>query len=153
MMHIVLHQPEIPPNTGNVVRTCKATGSVLHLIRPLGFALDDARLKRAGLDYWRDMDIRVHDGWDAFLDDMRGARLWLFTTKAQKLYSTVSFADGDCLVFGRETAGLPEALRAVHPESCLRVPMVGDNRSLNLGNTVALALFEALRQQGFPGMG
>ena len=152
MMHIVLHEPEIPPNTGNVVRTCKATGAVLHLIEPLGFALDDAKLKRAGLDYWHDMDIRVHACWEDFLADVNGARLWLFTTKGGGPYHKADFADGDCLVFGKETAGLPDSLREAYSQSCLRVPMAGDTRSLNLSNTVALALFEALRQQDFPSM-
>ncbi|MDR0324856.1 MAG: tRNA (cytidine(34)-2'-O)-methyltransferase [Oscillospiraceae bacterium] len=148
-MHIALHEPQIPQNTGNVVRTCSATGSVLHLIEPLGFTIDDSRLKRAGLDYWHGMDIRVHPGFDAFLRDIAGRTLWLFTTKGSRPYHEARFSDGDCLVFGKETEGLPEAIRAAYPEHCLRLPMLPGTRSLNLSNSVAVALYEALRQQAF----
>ena len=150
--HIVLHQPEIPQNTGNIVRTCKATGSVLHLIEPLGFKLDDAKLKRAGLDYWHGMDIRIHQNWEDFLAKESPDRLWLFTTKANRLYTTVSFAKGDYLVYGRETAGLPDDIRLANPDSCVRIPMLGGTRSLNLSNSAALSLYEALRQTGFEGL-
>lgn len=149
MMHIVLHMPEIPQNTGNIVRTCKVTGSVLHLIKPLGFMIDNAKLKRAGLDYWHEMDIRIHDCWGDFIAGEAPGRVWLFTTKAKKLYTEVAFAGSDYLVFGRETAGLPEDIRNEYPENCLRIPMLGDERSLNLSNAVALSLYEALRQNGF----
>ncbi len=152
MMHIVLHQPEIPQNTGNIVRTCAATGSVLHLIEPLGFAIDDRKLKRAGLDYWHDMDIRLHPSWDAFLSAEAPERLWLFTTKAGALYTQASYAEGDYLVYGRETAGLPGEIRDAFSLRLLRVPMLGDTRSLNLSNTVALTVYEALRQKGFAGL-
>ncbi len=151
-MHIVLHEPEIPQNTGNIVRTCKATGSVLHLIEPLGFQIDDAKLKRAGLDYWHGMDIRIHPDWEDFLLKEVPSRLWLFTTKADSLYADARFFDGDYLVFGKETAGLPEKIREAHPGCCLRIPMLGDTRSLNLSNAVALCLYEALRQNGFCGL-
>ncbi len=152
MMHIVLHEPEIPQNTGNIVRTCSATGSVLHLIKPLGFSIDDRQLKRAGLDYWHNTDIRVHESFDEFLDKTPGLNRWLFTTKGGKPYHTARFQDGDCLVFGKETAGLPDGIRELYPDACLRLPMIPDTRSLNLSNSVAVALFEALRQQGFMGM-
>lgn len=152
MIHIVLHQPQIPQNTGNIVRTCKATGSVLHLIEPLGFRIDDAKLKRAGLDYWHEMDIRIHKSWETYLHTQEPPRLWLFSTKAGGIYTDARFADGDHLVFGKETAGLPETLRDAHPDRCLRVPMRADTRSLNLSNTVALCLYEALRQGGFAGL-
>ncbi|MCL2003584.1 MAG: tRNA (cytidine(34)-2'-O)-methyltransferase [Oscillospiraceae bacterium] len=151
-MHIALHEPEIPQNTGNIVRTCSASGAVLHLIEPLGFTVTDSRLKRAGLDYWHGMDIRIHKNVDAFLQSIPG-RPWLFTTKGSRPYHEAAFADGDCLLFGKETAGLPEHLRAAYPDRCLRLPMLPETRSLNLSNSVAAALYEALRQQGFPGMG
>lgn len=160
MMHIVLHEPEIPQNTGNIVRTCSATGSVLHLIEPMGFKIDDKKLKRAGLDYWFGMDIRIHPCFSFFREKEREAErnasgkpmsLWLFTTKAEKMYHEAQFADGDYLVFGKETAGLPAAIRDAYPDRCLRLPMLPDTRSLNLSNAVAVALYEALRQQKFKG--
>ena len=148
-MNIVLVEPEIPQNTGNIVRTCKSTGSVLHLIEPLGFVIEDKKLKRAGLDYWHDMDIRIHKNFAAFCAANPGARLWLFTTHGKKHYHQAEYREGDYLVFGKETAGLPEDIKSQYPENCLRIPMVRDNRSLNLSNAAAIVLYEALRQNGF----
>ena len=152
MMHVVLHEPEIPQNTGNIVRTCKSTGSVLHLIKPLGFKIEDKKLKRAGLDYWHDMDIRIHNSFKAFCDANPDARLWLVETCGDALYHQARYCDGDYLIFGKETLGLPVSIREQYPERCIRVPMVKDNRSLNLSNAVAVVLYEALRQNGFSGM-
>ena len=152
MMHVVLHEPEIPQNTGNIVRTCKSTGSVLHLIEPLGFVIEDKKLKRAGLDYWHDMDIRVYENFAAFCEDISDSRMWLLTTRGDKYYYQAEFQKGDYLVFGKETAGLPLAIREMYTENCLRVPMVEDNRSLNLSNTVAIVLYEALRQNDYEGL-
>ena len=149
MMHIVLHEPEIPQNTGNIVRTCKSTGSVLHLIEPLGFLIEDKRLKRAGLDYWYDMDIRIHSDFQAFYNANPNARLWLVETYGDMYYHQVAYSDGDYLVFGKETAGLPQYIREQYPNRCVRVPMVKDNRSLNLSNVAAIVLYESLRQNGF----
>ncbi len=152
MMHIVLVNPEIPQNTGNIARTCAATGAKLHLIRPLGFELSDRYLKRAGLDYWHMMTYEVHDGWQDFLDACPGAELRFATTKAPRDYAGVAYGADDYLVFGRETKGLDEELLAAHYDRCIRVPMVPGARSLNLANSVAVVLYEALRQQGFPGL-
>ena len=151
-MHIVLVNPEIPQNTGNIARTCAATGAKLHLIEPLGFELSDRYLKRAGLDYWHMMTYEVHPCWEAFLAANPGARLHFATTKAPRDYCAARYADGDYLVFGRETKGLDEALLAEHYDRCVRIPMRSDARSLNLSNSVAILLYEALRQQGFPGL-
>jgi len=150
-MHVVLLEPEIPPNTGNVARLCAATRSSLHLIEPFGFKLDDAQLKRAGMDYWEHVDWRRWSSWDAFLKAVPNqARLWFVESKGPRLYTEASFAADDYLVFGRETAGLPKALLERNPEQWLRIPMFhAGARSLNLSNCVALVLFEALRQQGF----
>ena len=149
MMHIVLHEPEIPQNTGNIVRTCKSTGSVLHLIEPLGFVIEDKKLKRAGLDYWHGMDIRIHKDYSSFCHANPNAHLWFMTTHGNRFYHQVDYQDEDFLVFGKETAGLPLIIREQHPNRCLRIPMVKDNRSLNLSNAVAITLYEALRQNGF----
>ena len=149
MMHIVLYEPEIPQNCGNIVRTCKSTGSVLHLIEPMGFKIDDKKLKRAGLDYWHDMDIRIHKNFTAFCEANPGVRLWLMTTHGRRFYHQAEYRDGDYLVFGKETAGLPLPVREQYSDCCLRIPMVQDNRSLNLSNAVAITLYEALRQTGF----
>lgn len=149
MMHIVLVNPEIPQNTGNIARTCAATGAMLHLIKPLGFELSDKYLKRAGLDYWHLMTLEIHDSWTDFLARYPDARLHLATTKAPRNYCSVRYADGDFLVFGRETRGLDEALLAANYEKCVRIPMRADARSLNLSNSVAIVLYEALRQQQF----
>lgn len=152
MMHIVLVNPEIPQNTGNIARTCAATGAMLHLIRPLGFELSDRYLKRAGLDYWHMMRYEVHDSWADFLAACPGAALHYATTKAPRNYCAVSYGPDDFLVFGRETRGLDEELLAANYDRCIRVPMVPGARSLNLANSVAVVLYEALRQQGFPGL-
>ena len=150
-MHVVLLEPEIPPNTGNVARLCAATRSSLHLIEPFGFKLDDAQLKRAGMDYWEHVEWRRWSSWDAFLKSVPNqARLWFIESKGPRLYTEASFAADDYLIFGRETAGLPKALLQRSPEQWLRIPMFHPRaRSFNLSNCVALVLFEALRQQGF----
>lgn len=150
MMHIVLVNPEIPQNTGNIARTCAATGAMLHLIRPLGFELSDKYLKRAGLDYWHMMTLEIHDSWEAFLEKYPDANLHFATTKAPRDYCGAQYRDGDFLVFGRETKGLDEELLARNYEKCVRIPMKADARSLNLSNSVAILLYEALRQQDFP---
>ena len=152
-MNIVLVEPEIPPNTGNVARLCAATKTTLHLIEPFGFKLDDAQLKRAGMDYWQHVEWHRWPNWAAFEHEIRqGARLWFVESKGPRLYTEASFAPDDYLVFGRETAGLPKKLLQEDPSRWLRIPMFNTKaRSLNLSNCVALVLFEALRQQGFKG--
>lgn len=150
MVNIVLVEPEIPANTGNVARTCAATGAVLHLVKPLGFDISDKAVKRAGLDYWHLVDIRVYEGLDDFFARSGVTDPWLLTTKAPRVYAEASFADGCWLLFGKETKGLPETLLRRFPDRCLRIPMRAEARSLNLGNSVALVTYEALRQQGFP---
>lgn len=152
-MNIVLVEPEIPPNTGNVARLCAATQTTLHLIEPFGFKLDDATLKRAGMDYWQHVTWRRWANWMAFVADVpRGAKLWFIESDGPQIYSDVKFGAGDYLVFGRETAGLPKQLLETNRDQWLRIPMFNaEARSLNLSNCVALVLFEALRQQGFPG--
>ena len=151
MFNIVLVEPEIPQNTGNIVRTCAATGCKLHLIRPLGFELSDKYLKRAGLDYWQYADVTVWDGFDGFVAANPQGKYYFFTTKGRKRHCDAEFKKGDFLVFGKETAGLPEELLIKHPGDCLRIPMIGELRSLNLSNSVAIAVYEALRQQNFDG--
>jgi tRNA (cytidine/uridine-2'-O-)-methyltransferase len=146
VFNVVLVEPEIPPNTGNIGRLCLATGSTLHLIKPLGFSIDDRELKRAGLDYWKEVDVRL---WDSFRDLRQTvapkARFYLLTTKSDRAYYDVAFRRGDFLVFGRETRGLPETMLAAHPEELLTIPMQG-TRSLNLATAVGIVLFEAMRQ-------
>jgi tRNA (cytidine/uridine-2'-O-)-methyltransferase len=151
-MHVVLVEPEIPPNTGNVARLCAATRTTLHLVEPFGFKLDDTQLKRAGMDYWRHVDWHRWPGWTEFKNHTRpGARLWFIESKGPKLYTAARFGPEDYLVFGRETAGLPRQLLEQQDQNWLRIPMFNpEARSLNLSNCVALVLFEALRQQGFP---
>jgi len=153
-IHIVLVEPEIPPNTGNVARTCAATGSMLHLVRPLGFSLDEKSLKRAGLDYWPYVDLEVHDSFDAFLQKYEDRRMWLATTKGSRLFTEVEYADEDMLLFGRETAGLPRDLIEANPDKTIRIPMSEGTRlrSFNLSNSASIVAFEALRQLGFPGL-
>jgi len=150
-MHIVLIEPEIPPNTGNIARLCAATRSALHLIEPFGFQLDDKQLKRAGMDYWQHVHWRHWPNWTAFQQGLpAGARLWLIESNGPRLYTEADFAPDDYLVFGRETAGLPKSLLEQNRNSWLRIPMFNPAaRSLNLSNCVAIVLFEALRQQGF----
>ena len=147
--HIVLVNPEIPQNTGNIARTCAATGSVLHLVEPLGFSLSDRYLKRAGLDYWQLMRYQVHPTLEDLFEQSRGARFFYASTKAPRGYHEAAYADGDYLVFGCETRGLPERLLERVYDRCLRIPMRPEARSLNLSNSVAIVLYEALRQTGF----
>ncbi len=151
-MNIVLHQPEIPYNTGNIGRTCAAVGAALHLIRPLGFFTDDKALKKAGMDYWRELDVRYYDDFDDFVRQNKNPRLYLATTKAARGYTEVEYEEDSFLIFGKESAGLPEDIRAKYPDTCVRIPMLRDKRSLNLANSVAVILYEALRQQGFTGL-
>lgn len=154
MFHVVLVEPEIPPNTGNVIRLCANTGAQLHLVEPLGFPLDDARMRRAGLDYHEFAAMRVHANWQAFLDSMHvdPARIFAFTTHGSSIFSALRFEPGDVFVFGAETRGLDPALReSFPPTQRIRLPMRPDNRSLNLSNAVAVVVFEAWRQQGFVG--
>lgn len=150
MLNVVLYQPEIPPNTGNIIRLCANTGARLHLVGPLGFVLDDARLKRAGLDY-RDMaEVRSYRSWQDYLAQNRETPLWAYSTKGKNRYDNARFQDGDGLLFGPESRGLPEELLAEMPaERVLRLPMLEASRSLNLSNTVAIGLYEGLRQLGF----
>ena len=153
MIDIILHEPEIPMNTGNIARTCACTGARLHLIRPLGFDISDKAVKRAGLDYWQYVDVSVYDSLDEFFSRMGDENLWLATTKAPRCYADADFCSGDVkLMFGKETAGLPEWLRERYRDRCVRIPMIGPVRSLNLANSVAILCYEALRQQGFPGL-
>ena len=150
MFHIILFQPEIPPNTGNIIRLCANTGAQLHLIRPLGFKLDDKQLRRAGLDYHEYANVQVHEDLDACLQTLPATRLFAFTTKGRQSYHEVHYQAGDALLFGPESRGLPaELLASLTPGQCLRLPMLPNNRSLNLSNTVAVAVFEAWRQCGF----
>ena len=151
-MHIVLHQPEIPANTGNIGRTCVATGTTLHLIEPLGFRLNEKEIKRAGMDYWEHLDVRRYVNFSEFLEKNPGAKIWMATTKAKRAYTDAEFGEDDYIMFGKESAGIPEEILVEHEPECIRIPMVGDTRSLNLGNSVAIVLYEALRQNGFPGM-
>lgn len=152
MIHVVLVHPEIAPNTGNVIRLCANTGAQLHLVEPLGFALDAAKLRRAGLDYREHATMRVHRSWTDFIEQMQPARLFAFTTSGRSSPYETRFERGDCLVFGSESSGLPpEVLDGFAPERRLRLPMRPDNRSLNLSNAVAVAVFEAWRQFGFEG--
>ena len=150
MLHVVLVEPEIPANTGNIARTCAATGSVLHLIKPLGFDISDKAVKRAGLDYWHLVDVRVYDDLDAFFEKNQPQTLRLFSTKAPRSYAEADYPDGCYLMFGKETKGLPEELLAAHYDECVRIPIRAEARSLNLSNSVAVGVFEALRQQEFP---
>ena len=152
MLNIVLVEPEIPQNTGNIARTCAATRSRLHLVKPLGFDIGDRAVKRAGLDYWHLVDLRVYDSLDHFFTVNPGPDLWLATTKAPRSYAEAEFREGCWLMFGKETAGLPEDLRKRWYDRCVRIPMLTGARSLNLANSVAVLAYEALRQQGFPGL-
>lgn len=149
MFHIVLVEPEIPQNTGNIVRTCAATGCRLHLVRPLGFEVSDKYLKRAGLDYWHFVDISYYDSIEELLKKYAGSRFFFFSTKAAKTHSEVAYREGDFLVFGKETKGLPEPLLRAHYDRCVRIPMIGEIRSLNLSNSVAIAVYEGWRQLGY----
>lgn len=152
MLNIVLHEPEIPANTGNIGRTCVATNTRLHLIEPLGFRLDEKNLKRAGMDYWRSLDVTTYIDYADFLERNPGAKIYMATTKAPKVYTEVSYEPDCYIMFGKESAGIPEEILVQHQEDCVRIPMVGDIRSLNLSNSVSIVLYEALRQNGFAGM-
>jgi len=154
MFNVVLVHPEIPPNTGNIIRLCANTGATLHLVRPLGFPIDHAKMRRAGLDYHEFATLRVHDSWEAFRDATPAGRMYAFTTRGTRNHCAVQYEPGDCLVFGSETAGLPPAVLAqFEPDRRLRLPMRPANRSLNLSNSVAVAVYEAWRQHGFTGSG
>lgn len=152
MLNIVLVEPEIPQNTGNIARTCAATRSRLHLVKPLGFDISEKAVRRAGLDYWHMVDLHVYDSLDHFFAVNPRPDLWLATTKAPRDYTKAQFREGCWLMFGKETAGLPEDLRTRWRDRCLRIPMRPDARSLNLANSVAVLTYEALRQLGFPGL-
>jgi tRNA (cytidine/uridine-2'-O-)-methyltransferase len=147
--NIVLHEPEIPSNTGNIGRTCVATGTRLHLIKPLGFSLDEKAVRRAGMDYWKDLDLSVYEDYQDFLDKNPDARIYYATTKGQNKYTDVSFPEGAYIMFGKESAGIPEEILIEHPKECIRIPMGHDIRSLNLSNSAAIVVYEALRQQNF----
>ena len=152
VLNIVLIEPQIPQNTGNIARTCAATGARLHLVGPLGFEITDAKLKRAGLDYWRLLDITTYESTPEFFSRNPRGEFYYFTTKARRTYTDIAYPDDAYLVFGREDAGLPEELLRANPDRCVRLPMIAGARSLNLSNTVAVAAFEALRQQNFEGL-
>ena len=152
MFNIVLVEPEIPQNAGNIARTCAATGTALHMVRPFGFEISDKYLKRAGLDYWHLVNISYYDSFAELQEKHKGARFFYFTTKGRHRHSDVKFQDGDFLVFGKETKGLPEELLMQHEEECLRIPMYSEARSLNLSNSVAIAVYEALRQTDYDGL-
>lgn len=151
-MNVVLLEPEMPANTGNIGRTCAATHTRLHLIEPLGFKLNEKMLKRAGLDYWDKLDVTVYCDFQDFLERNPGARIYMATTKARKVYTEVSYEPDCYLMFGKESAGIPEEILVRHQEDCVRIPMWGEIRSLNLSNSVAIVLYEALRQNGFSQM-
>ncbi len=152
VLNIVLVEPQIPQNTGNIARTCAATGARLHLVEPMGFKVDDSKLKRAGLDYWHLLDITYYSCLDDFFEKNQNGNFFYFSTKATHIYSDVEYPDNCYLVFGKETAGLPEELLYANPDSCVRLPMINDSsaRSLNLSNTVAIGVYEVLRQWDFP---
>ncbi len=149
MLNIVLHEPEIPANTGNIGRTCVAAGARLHLIKPLGFQINEKALKRAGLDYWDKLDVRVYDNYEDFLKKNPGAVIYMATTKGRHVYSEVSYEPDCYIMFGKESAGIPEEILVEHPDRAIRIPMLSEIRSLNLSNSVAVVLYEALRQNHF----
>ena len=151
-LNIVLYEPEIPANTGNIGRTCVATGTRLHLIEPLGFSLGEKEIRRAGMDYWKDLDVTVYKNYQEFLEKNPGAKIYMATTKGKHVYTEVNY-ESDCyIMFGKESAGIPEEVLVDHPDECVRIPMVGETRSLNLSNSVAIVLYEALRQNQFDQM-
>lgn len=151
-MHIILHQPEIPANTGNIGRTCVATGTSLHLIEPLGFRLNEKEIKRAGMDYWEHLDVTRYVNFEEFKEKHPGAKIWMATTKAKHSYTDVSFGPEDFIMFGKESAGIPEEILVEYEPTCIRIPMLPQIRSLNLSNSVAIVLYEALRQNNFESM-
>ena len=151
-LNIVLYEPEIPANTGNIGRTCVAAGTSLHLIEPLGFSLSEKALKRAGMDYWKDLDVHTYVNWEDFCEKNPGVKIYYATTKARHVYSEVDY-ESDCyIMFGKESAGIPEEILKENPDTCVRIPMIGETRSLNLSNSVAIVLYEALRQNDFDHM-
>lgn len=152
MLNIVLHEPEMPANTGNIGRTCVAAGARLHLIEPLGFSINDKMVKRAGLDYWDKLDVTVYDDFNDFCERNPVAKIYMATTKAHKTYTEVSYEPDCYIMFGKESAGIPEEILVDHEDTCVRIPMIGDIRSLNLSNSVAIVLYEALRQNNFDHM-
>jgi len=152
LLNVVLHEPEIPQNCGNIARTCAATGARLHLIRPLGFDISEKAVRRAGLDYWHLVDVQVYDSLQDFFEKNEVRQLWCLSTKAPRCYTEAEFTDGCYLLFGKETRGLPEDFLDAHYSQCVRIPMRSEARSLNLSNAVAITVFEALRQTGFPGL-
>ena len=152
MLNIVLHEPEMPANTGNIGRTCVAAGARLHLIEPLGFSINDKMVKRAGLDYWDKLDVTVYDDFNDFCERNPGAKIYMATTKAHKTYTEVSYEPDCYIMFGKESAGIPEEILVDHEDTCVRIPMIGDIRSLNLSNSVGIVLYEALRQNNFDHM-
>ena len=152
MNHIVLYAPEIPQNTGAIARTCAATGTVLHLIKPLGFDISDTAVKRAGLDYWHLVDVRVYEDFEGYIAQNGDENLWLLSTKAPRSYAEADMSGGVALLFGRETSGLPEELMARYRDRAIRIPMKARSRSLNLASSAGIILYDALRQQGFPGL-
>ncbi|MGI5990604.1 MAG: tRNA (cytidine(34)-2'-O)-methyltransferase [Lachnospiraceae bacterium] len=152
MIHIVLYEPEIPYNTGNIGRTCVAAGASLHLIKPLGFFINDKYIRRAGLDYWPRLDLHICEDFAQLQSEAGGRRIWLATTKAHQVYTDVRFGPDDYIMFGPESRGIPEEILVNHEEDCIRIPMMEGERSLNLCNSAAIVLYEALRQNGFKGM-
>lgn len=152
MLNIVLLEPEMPANTGNIGRTCVATGTKLHLIRPLGFCLNEKMIKRAGLDYWEQLDVTIYDDYQDFLTKNPDAKIYMATTKAHKVYTEVEFESNSYIMFGKESAGIPESILVDNEDTCIRIPMIGQIRSLNLSNSVAIVLYEALRQHQFESM-
>ena len=152
MLNIVLLEPEMPANTGNIGRTCVATGARLHLIEPLGFQINDKMLKRAGLDYWPKLDVTVYDDYEDFLAKNPDAKIYMATTKSKQKYTDVSYEEDAYIMFGKESAGIPEEILLDSKENCVRIPMMPGERSLNLSNSVAIVVYEALRQQGFPAL-
>ena len=151
-MNIILHQPEIPANTGNIGRTCVATGSTLHLIEPLGFHLNEKDIRRAGMDYWEHLDVRRYINFEDFLIKNPNAKIWMATTKAKHIYTDVTYGQDDYIMFGKESAGIPEEILVDYEETCVRIPMLDKIRSLNLSNSVSIVLYEALRQNNFSHM-
>ena len=151
-LNIVLVEPQIPQNTGNISRTCAVTGAALHLVKPYGFEISDKKLKRAGLDYWDKLDVTVYNDYEDFLKKNPGAKIYMATTKAHKTYSDVHYEDDCYIMFGKESAGIPEDILVSNEDTCIRIPMIGDIRSLNLSNSVAIVAYEALRQHDFKDM-
>jgi len=152
MLNIVLHEPEMPANTGNIGRTCVATGARLHLIEPMGFLINDKQVKRAGLDYWEKLDVTTYVDFNDFLEKNPGAKIYMATTKSKQKYTDVQYEEDAYIMFGKESAGIPEEILLDYKETCVRIPMMPGERSLNLSNSVAIVCYEALRQQGFPGL-